>query len=291
MGLWHRIEAAISTKLAIPFQITSKQAVGGGSINAAVKITDGQRSFFVKFNSADLRDMFEAEAEGLMELQGSVIRVPNVVLFGTAEGYAYIVLENLALQSHGSHQQLGQNLASLHRRTQARFGWKRDNTIGSTPQANHEHDHWCDFWAHQRLGFQLRLAAKNGHNGALERKGEYCLQRLNAWLSGYQPEASLLHGDLWSGNYAFDEHGDPVIFDPAIYYGDRETDLAMTELFGGFPREFYSAYEDAWPLDHGYAWRKILYNLYHILNHLNLFGGGYHSQAIGMMDRLIAECG
>jgi fructosamine-3-kinase len=169
------------------------------------------------------------------------------------------------------------------------FGWHRDNTIGSTPQPNRRNRDWAQFWAGQRLDFQLRMAAANDAGARLVARGERLLEALPALLERHRPPASLLHGDLWSGNYAYTRDGEPAIFDPATYYGDRETDLAMTELFGGFPREFYAAYQSAWPLDAGYATRKRLYNLYHVLNHFNLFGGGYLAQAQGLIDGLLSE--
>jgi fructosamine-3-kinase len=178
----------------------------------------------------------------------------------------------------------------MHRATKQRFGWDRDNTIGSTPQHNAEHADWVTFWSEQRLGFQLDLAARNGYRGRLQKRGDLLRQQLGALLE-HSPVASLLHGDLWGGNIAYAADGQPVIFDPACYYGDREADLAMTELFGGFGGTFRAAYEEAWPLSPGYPVRKQLYNLYHIVNHLNLFGGGYLSQAESMIDRLLAELG
>ncbi len=167
------------------------------------------------------------------------------------------------------------------------FGFPCDNFIGTTPQPNAWTDDWITFWRDQRLGFQLQLAAKNGHGGQLQRLGEKLLDVLPAFFDGYTPQPSLLHGDLWGGNHAYLTDGTPTIFDPAAYYGDRECDLAMTELFGGYPADFYAAYRAAWPLDAGYAGRRDLYNLYHILNHANLFGGGYVRQAEQMMRVLL----
>jgi protein-ribulosamine 3-kinase len=183
---------------------------------------------------------------------------------------------------------LGEQLAAMHRATRDRFGWRRDNTIGSTPQVNMQLSDWVEFWRRHRLGYQLDLAARNGYRGALQDKGAQLLERLPQFFKGYRPAASLLHGDLWGGNAAVTAGGEPVIFDPAVYYGDREADLAMTTLFGGFTPAFYRAYETQWPLDPGHRERHELYNLYHVLNHLNLFGGGYRAQAEGMIDRLLA---
>jgi fructosamine-3-kinase len=200
-----------------------------------------------------------------------------------------MVLEYLQLGGSGSSAALGRGLAALHRITADRYGWHRDNTIGSTPQINDRESDWLVFWAEHRLRFQLDLAVERGAGGRLKDRGNRLIEALPALMGGRRPEASLLHGDLWSGNHAFTAAGEPAIFDPAVYYGDRETDLAMTELFGGFGRDFYAAYEKDWPLDSGYASRKKLYNLYHVLNHFNLFGGGYLSQAQATIDALLSE--
>jgi fructosamine-3-kinase len=175
--------------------------------------------------------------------------------------------------------------------TGAEFGLERDNAIGASAQPNAPSRDWVVFWRAQRLGFQLDLAARNGHVGRILDRGGRLLERLDAFFAGYTPRPSLLHGDLWGGNRGTLANGTPVIFDPAVYYGDREADLAMTRLFGGFGPRFYAAYEDAWPLDAGAAGRRDLYNLYHVLNHLNQFGGGYRTQAEGMIDRLLAATG
>lgn len=243
--------------------------------------------------------MFEAESEGLMELAKShSIRVPEPLCCGIAGGDAFLAMENLRLGDSGnvssSASQLGQNLAALHQIIQShngqpRYGWHRDNTIGSTTQINDYENNWITFWSKHRLGFQLDLAQRNGANSRVLQRGKQLCESLADFFVAYTPEASLLHGDLWSGNVAFDQSGHPVIFDPAVYYGDRETDLAMTELFGGFSANFYATYKSTYPLDEGYATRKTLYNLYHILNHYNMFGGGYLSQASGMIDRLLSE--
>ena len=184
-------------------------------------------------------------------------------------------------------RELGRRLARLHRVTGSRFGWDRDNTIGATPQVNTPGSDWIAFWREHRLGFQLGLAARNGHGGRLQQRGGQLMEKLPEFFRDCTPAPSLLHGDLWGGNAGFDASGDPVIYDPAVYYGDRETDIAMTELFGGFSADFYSGYNAEFPLDAGYAHRKDLYNLYHVLNHLNLFGGGYGAQAERMIDRLL----
>jgi fructosamine-3-kinase len=180
---------------------------------------------------------------------------------------------------------LGQQLAKQHRYCEDRFGWHKDNTIGSTPQHNLWNDDWVEFVGADRLGFQLELAAKNGFTGDLQVEGAALCKSLGQFFADYWPEASLLHGDLWGGNWAAAD-GAPVIFDPAVYYGDRESDIAMTKLFGGFGASFYDAYEEAWPLSAGSEQRILLYQLYHILNHLNLFGGSYLNRALGIIRAL-----
>ena len=189
----------------------------------------------------------------------------------------------------GAAKDFGQQLARMHHQTSEQFGWHRDNTIGSTPQPNTPSDNWLEFWREHRLGYQLELAKQRGGQGSLLRKGEELMQMMPNLFTDYQPIPALLHGDLWSGNYAVTQEGEPIIFDPAVYYGDREADMAMTELFGGFPQRFYAAYNEIWPLDGGYQVRKTFYNLYHILNHFNMFGGGYAAQAERMTELVLSE--
>jgi fructosamine-3-kinase len=264
--------------------------VGGGDISQAFRASDGGRSYFVKANRAERLPMLEAEADALLALAATrSVRVPQPLGSGTAAGQAFLVLEHLDLRGSGDATQLGLQLAQLHRVPQTRFGWASDNWIGSTPQPNGWQHDWIAFWRDRRLGFQLRLASNNGHGGALQRDGEALLAHLEAFFDGYVPVPSLLHGDFWGGNHGYLADGTPVIFDPALYVGDRECDLAMSELFGGFAPDFHAAYREAWPLDAGYAVRRTLYNLYHILNHANLFGGGYPAQAQRMTARLLAE--
>lgn len=287
-SMWDAIGEHIAAATGTSFKLQGQRPVGGGCINEAYRLRGAEQEYFVKLNRADGLAMFEAEAQGLSEMAATdTIRVPLPVCSGVAGGRAFLVLEHLDLSGRPDAALLGQQLAALHRVQRPRHGWDRDNTIGSTPQLNTESDDWLEFWREQRLGFQLQLADRQGYGGALQRKGRAVSAALDALLADHRPPASLLHGDLWGGNCAGDAAGRPVIYDPAVYYGDRETDLAMTELFGGFGAAFMTAYNDAYPLESGYETRKTLYNLYHILNHLNLFGGGYGSQAEAMMDRLL----
>jgi fructosamine-3-kinase len=290
MTEWQGILDQINAASGIRLVEASAQTIGGGCINQAVVLGAGEQRVFVKLNRADLLEMFEAESAGLAEMAATQsIRVPEPICTGVDGERAFIAMEYVALRgARGDAVSAGRQLAQMHRATRPRFGWERDNTIGSTPQHNDACDAWSIFWAEKRLGFQLQLAARHGYRGRLQQLGERLCQGCAALLD-HSPAASLLHGDLWAGNLGYTAEGEPVIFDPACYFGDREADIAMTELFGGFGAEFRAAYEEAWPLSPGYPVRKQLYNLYHILNHLNLFGGGYLSQAEAMMDRLLAE--
>ncbi len=285
------LEAALAAALGPGHAIEAVSRAGGGCIHESFVVRSAGARLFVKTNRAALADAFAAEADGLAALIEAGVRAPRPLATGTAGEGAYLAMEYLELDGGGDWAQSGRMLASLHRRTGERFGWRRDNFIGATPQRNPGHDDWTAFWRDARLLPQLELAERNGIGARLIDRGTRLAQALPALLGGHAPRASLLHGDLWSGNAAFLSGGSPVLFDPAVYYGDREADLAMTELFGGFPRAFYAAYRDAWPLDAGYALRRELYNLYHVLNHANLFGGGYAAQAQSMIERLLSEIG
>ncbi|CAI8038264.1 Probable ketoamine kinase slr1563 [Geodia barretti] len=188
-----------------------------------------------------------------------------------------------------SFPRLAQDLIALHRTTGTIFGWHRDNYIGGSRQQNPFCNNWTEFFREARLHYQLSLAQKNGYSFSLQTLGEQVLSGLPEILNHHDPVPSLVHGDLWQGNCGFTTDGVPVIYDPAIYYGDRETDLAMSQLFGGFPQVFYDAYREAWPLDPGWEVRQLVYNLYHILNHLNLFGRTYLQQAEATARKILSE--
>jgi fructosamine-3-kinase len=247
---------------------------------------------FVKTAPARNMEMFAAEAAGLEELRrANAVRIPRVLGVGTTDGRAWLELEWIESRpsSRATDAMLGEQLARQHRVTQSVFGWSRDNTIGRTPQLNAECPDWISFYRDLRLRYQLDLAARSSFDGRLQERGAALLERLPEFFRTYKPIPALLHGDLWGGNWLADERGQPVIFDPAVYYGDREADIAMTHLFGGYGADFYAAYEAAWPLDPGHEIRTDLYNLYHVLNHLNLFGAGYLGQATAMIERLLAQ--
>jgi len=237
--------------------------------------------------------MFAAEAEGLAALrEAKAIRVPEVIARGDDGERAWLVLEWLDLVplAPASAAQLGSALALQHGVPRDKFGWAHDNFIGASPQVNGWSEDWLAFWRERRLHAQLRLAAHNRLPSKMIDRGERLGADCGAFFRTYLPRPSLLHGDLWAGN-ACASHGRPLVFDPAVYVGDREADIAMTMLFGGFPPAMLAAYRDELPLDDGFAVRRDLYNLYHVLNHANLFGGGYVSQAAQSIERLLAEIG
>ncbi len=295
MELQSAIEAAIGEATGEPFGPARRGSAGGGCIHDAFMLADQRRSYFVKVNDAASAALFETEADALRELAAAqALRTPRPITQGEHGGRCYLVLEHLDLSGRGDatgYRRLGEGLATLHQATAAAHGWHRDNFIGATPQPNTWSDDWVAFYRDYRLRFQLKLAEERGAGKRLIEAGERLAQGLGALFQGYDPAPSLLHGDLWAGNAGFAGDGAPVIYDPATYYGDRETDLAMSELFGGFPAAFHQGYDATWARDEGYSVRRNLYQLYHVLNHFNLFGGMYRSQAQRLADRLLAEIG
>lgn len=286
--MWKEIAQAISQETGQKFAIASTKSVSGGCINQGYQVSSQDQTYFVKLNDASQVEMFAAETLGLQQMYATqTITVPQPICWGTTAQSSYLVLQwlDLGSASNTGWTAMGRQLATMHRAvTNQGFGWSRNNTIGSTPQINTWMDNWADFFAEQRIGYQLKLAQRRGGNFPETNR---VVEAVREKLADWQPQASLLHGDLWSGNAAISRDGTPIIFDPATYYGDRETDLAMTELFGGFPTAFYDGYHEAWSLDSGYRQRKSIYNLYHILNHFNLFGGGYGNQAQTIIKQLI----
>ena len=294
-ALGETLRELIAGDAGAPTEITATRTIGGGSISRTLLVESGTRRWFLKLNDAGLAGMFAAEADGLRALAGcAALRVPRVVGQGVSGRQAYLLLEHLRLQGLRDGQRAaaaGRSLAALHRIQGTQHGWHRDNFIGSTPQYNAEDVSWPAFYVSQRLLPQLELAEAHGYHGKLIASGERLADGLSVLFADHQPPPSLLHGDLWSGNAAMDESGRLALFDPAVHYGDRECDLAMSELFGGFPPSFYAAYREAWPLASAYRQRRALYQLYHVLNHLNLFGGAYLRQAEAMIASLLAEVG
>lgn len=247
-----------------------------GNWTTAWSLAIGDDRYFVKTATLQRAPMLYAEADGLRAL-APVITVPGVRALGEHGDTAFLVLDWLDFGDAPLGAALGTALASLHRSPAGtRYGWASDNFIGGTPQVNGWHDDWATFFCERRLRPQLLLA----------RMDESVLAATADLLRGHAPAPSLLHGDLWSGNAGVLADGTPVLFDPAVYVGDRETDLAMTRLFGGFDASFYRAYDAAWPLPEGHERRRDVYTLYHVLNHLNLFGASYPAQAQSLINRI-----
>lgn len=292
------IAAWLGERVGRRFAENPAGVVHGGSIHHCVRWPGAGGDAFVKLAAVDARAAFEAEADGLEALRAAqALRVPQVLAVGEAGGRAVLALEWLELSPpladrSSVQRRLGEGLAAQHRVTGPAFGWRRDNTIGATPQPNpREHD-GVRFLQRHRLGHMLELAAAQGLPSRTLERGRRLVERCPGLFAGYRPVPSLLHGDLWGGNWsAHAATGEPVVFDPAVHHGDREADLAMTRLFGGFGPDFYAAYGAQWPLDPGAPARCTLYNLYHVLNHYVLFGGGYARQVATMIDRLLAELG
>ena len=287
---------AIEEAIGESFELTGTSPVTGGCIHTALRVEGetaaGKKSFFAKLNEAGKGAMFAAEKDGLEAIgKAGAIRAPRVVAQGADDEQSWLVLEWLELaplEGRGAGA-LGEALAAQHRIAQEKFGWARDNFIGSTPQVNGWSTDWLSFYRDRRIHTQLRFAAHNRLPSRMIDRGERLLADIAVFFGTYSPARSLLHGDLWGGNAAALADGTPAVFDPAVYVGDREADLAMTELFGGFPKEFKAAYVTAWALDAGYGTRRDLYNLYHLLNHANLFGGGYVRQAEQTIEKLLSE--
>jgi protein-ribulosamine 3-kinase len=287
--------AAIAAEIAAQSGVRAhapRLNAGRGGPAGCHRLESDAGALFVKVGEAQLAEAFAAEAAGLTELAAAgALRVPRALASGRAGTTAFLALEwiEAGRADRDCERRLGEGLAALHAVHAGRFGWKSDNSIGRSPQLNGWCDEWAQFFAERRLRAQLELAHRNGIFGALGAAAERLPESAQALLAGHRPAASLLHGDLWGGNWLATTTGEPVIFDPAVYYGDRETDLAMTRLFGGFGAEFYRAYESAAPLTPGAPLRAEFYNLYHVLNHANLFGGGYVRQARATIARLTAQ--
>lgn len=284
--LWRHIGRHINVITGEDQSIHRLNSVNGGDISQSFSLLVGPENYFVKLNTTEFNGMFDAEAFSLTTLKKMIRAVPHYICHGECQNTSYLVLAYIKIGTSGDEALLGKLIAELHNQHSPRFGWEQNNYIGATPQNNQWQTSWADFWWQNRLQPQLTLAEQNGHQ-SLRNYTQALEQAIKALLSKHHPTPSLLHGDLWSGNKGYLENGQAVIYDPASYFGDRETDIAMTELFGGFGENFYAQYYKKHPKAKGYEQRKIAYNLYHILNHLNLFGEGYLSQSIKMIKQLI----
>ena len=286
------LDEAIERVAGAGVRITGRSSVSGGCIanGARLDLSNGSR-LFVKQSTTLPEAMFGAEARGLAALRcEDGPRLPRPLAVGATDREPFILMEwiDAGGPGPGFHERFGRELARMHRALAGdRFGFESDNFIGSTEQPNTWSDSWCGFFASHRIGFQARLARDRAKiDSRLSRSIDTIVNRMGSLL--VEPDhPSLLHGDLWSGNYLCDDAGHPVLIDPAVYYGHPEADLAMTELFGGFPPAFYRAYRDETPLQPGYSERRDLYNLYHMLNHLNIFGGSYLGSVRSIVSRYV----
>jgi len=284
--MWEKISNHISETQGISFQTLKAYPIGGGCINETYQIKDKNKCYFVKLNNENTIDMLAAEADALREIAATkTIRVPSPICLGVINRKAYLVLEYIPFSKRKfiPQTQLGKHLAKLHAIPQQKFGWHRNNHIGSNTQLNPHNEDWPEFFRKYRIGFQLKLAKANGFQ---INRTKFIFKKIDDFFSDYKPKPALLHGDLWNGNFAFDETGTPFVFDPATYYGDREAEFGLTEMFGGFRSDFWKGYEEVLPLDQGFPKRQLLYQLYHTLNHLNLFGSSYADSAKKLINKL-----
>ncbi|GGD78022.1 fructosamine kinase family protein [Lacimicrobium alkaliphilum] len=284
--MWHFISEQISEQLGQDFICDDIRQLHEQFYTRAFRITDGQRRFFVKVTEVSELLRLETEAAGLNKLrQSELLKIPKVICVGKTSQSGFLVLEYLHMQegSPEQWQQFGQQLARLHQSDhQQMYGWQEDNYIGATPQPNGWKKKWCQFFSEQRIGYMLQLL---NEKALLKSDVDKVVDRVRQLLAGHTPPASPLHGDLWQGNTGFWK-GQPVLYDPAFYFGDRETDIAMTEFFGRFPEAFYQGYEQVWPLSEDYQYRKPVYQLYHNLNHALLFGGQYIHSAQNQLNNM-----
>jgi protein-ribulosamine 3-kinase len=286
----HAIERAIGT----PVRILRRTPLGGGSINETAHIETTAGAFVVKAHRRAPARMFQAEAEGLNALRasGTTLAIPRVIAVGPDEpgGASFLVLEHLSAGRRRADfdEALGRGIAELHRATAGQFGFYTDNYCGATPQPNPWTARWVDFYSVSRLGHQLRLATDARRLSSTEAERiESLIARLDEWIDEPVNGPSLIHGDLWSGNLHADAGGGPALIDPAAYYAHREAELGMMTLFGGFSERVFSAYDEVFALEPGWRDRNALYELYHLMNHLNLFGAGYHGQVMSGIKRFV----
>ncbi|HEY0742240.1 MAG TPA: fructosamine kinase family protein [Chryseosolibacter sp.] len=282
------LHQSISQKLSV--SVKNFQPLSGGCINNGGKLLTSKGNFFVKWNDTlQYPNMFDAEAQGLQLLRRArAIRIPEVVLTGEVETFQYIVLEFVeqARPLENYWEMLGAQLSTLHKNTANNFGLDSDNYIGSLPQRNTRNENWISFFVEERLRPQVERAVNSRKlQSDTAKQFEILYNKLLDLLPEEKP--SLLHGDLWSGNVIVDENGNPCLIDPAVYFGNREAEIAFTKLFGGFGNEFYDSYHSNFPLPGGFQSRVHLYNLYPILVHVNLFGGSYISQVVSILRNYV----
>ncbi len=277
------IPAELSTHLSetLNLDIKNSKSVSGGSINRAAKISTNRGDLFLKWNNSAPDDFFEKEADGLKRLDsaGTALRIPKVISSGNPKDGrpGYLLMEFIEEGRSGDSYEFGRNLSKMHQTNAEQFGLEVDNYIGSLPQSNSHHDNWINFFVQERINPQIQMAVDSGKlSSGIFQNWERLASKLDEIFPSVKP--SLLHGDLWGGNYLFNSEGKAVLIDPAVYYGHPEMDLAFTKMFGGFSGDFYEGYESETPLAPGFSKRVPIYNLYPLLVHVNLFGGHYISQ-------------
>lgn len=280
--LLHKIESVINDRI-----IDTHSVFGGCISDSQIIKTQSGEMYFLKVNYSQPEDMFIKEANGLKELRkADAISVPEVMLADSNFILLQAIEDNLRIKNF--FEDFGRKFAELHKYKAKHYGFFENNYIGSTPQINipfeNESYNWTEFYFNKRILFQYEFAVKNGYtNSTLTSLIKRLEKKISDILKGSDEPPCLLHGDLWSGNFIVDNKGEACLIDPAVYYGHREADLAMTKLFGGFSSEFYNAYNEYYPLPEGYEYRENIYKLYHVLNHLNLFGAGYYNQTITLL--------
>ncbi|CAM3053287.1 fructosamine kinase family protein [Vibrio rarus] len=288
--MWQAITQQLSDVLMFEFKIEEKSRITCGDISESYMISDGEQRYFVKVNSKSFLNHFSAEVDSLSQLtRSNTVTTPEIVHLGSTKDASFLILNYLPthpLANHEASYQFGQDIARLHSwQEQQEYGNDNDNYLGTTLQPNRWQKKWCQFFAEQRIGWQLQLLKEKGIDFA---NVQDVVSTIKFALSNHHPKPALLHGNLWHGNCAESPFG-PICYDPASYWGDRECDIAMTELFGSFPNAFYLGYNSIKPLLDGYDERKDIYNLYPILNHCNLFGGHYLNDAQQRIDQLLKQ--
>jgi fructosamine-3-kinase len=283
-----RAEAALGRALGRSVHVHDRTPLGGGSISRTDRLDTDAGAFVLKTTREAPPGLFRSEAAGLAALRAATsLTVPRVVVY-EEEPPSFLILDHVPAgrRRPDFDERLGRGLAELHRASASRFGFDGDNFCGRTPQPNGWTSHWVDFYARRRLGHQMELAASAGLlSGEDARRVERLIVRLDAWIAEPAEGPALVHGDLWSGNVLVDAAGHPALIDPAVSYGHREAEFGIMTLFGGFPPRVFDAYAETYALEPGWRERNGLYQLYHLMNHLNLFGEGYHRQVMAAVER------
>lgn len=304
-ALQSAINSLMPSAKGLSTEVLQAQSVSGGCISDAqrVRIRRGpdEQDLFVKRNDASFLNNFQCEADGLQQLSNAdAIRIPTMLAVGHHQDQAWLITQWIDEdRSQASSEEFfvlfANQLSQLHRKTLhhstsgQQIGWPTDNYLGATRQPNAATDSWAEFVAEHRIGFQMRLAIDQGHRDQnLEQNLSRIVSQMDTILSDRADETSLLHGDLWSGNYLSDRNGQPVIIDPAVYRGCREAEFGMLKLFGSCPAVFYETYQAIWPMPDGWQRRVDVYILYHLLNHLNLFGSSYLGQCKSLAAKILS---